>query len=223
MRDPMTVAFQIPNPFTRHHNPEARKKRDRFHGAWSNRPPMIVIWHKDPEKDGSDDSCNWFGRYLGDKEANERQAKGMASWAETGYGPWYFDQPDVPQVMLLPTGFEENSPREKYGIPWRIAWRCTRFDTDGIRNHRVAIGASRVIDENDSGCGFHRERDRVSDVRGSCSEGGSHTDVPISDFRILADPSPVVAASSLAYLALADSDSCAATVCCMDPWEEKRE
>lgn len=47
MHDPMTVAFDIKYPW-----------RDG-HGTY--RAPFITIWHVDPEKDGSDDSCDWFG------------------------------------------------------------------------------------------------------------------------------------------------------------------
>ncbi len=47
MHDPLTVAHQIPNPFLR--------KRHNY------RPALVTIWHKDPETDGTDDSCDWFG------------------------------------------------------------------------------------------------------------------------------------------------------------------
>lgn len=45
MHDPMTVAFDIKNPFVR--------------GDY--KPSLITVWHVDPERDGSDDSCDWFG------------------------------------------------------------------------------------------------------------------------------------------------------------------
>ena len=48
MHDPMTQAFQI-NQFW-------RKAND-----WGYKPPLITVWHVDPERDGSDDSCDWFG------------------------------------------------------------------------------------------------------------------------------------------------------------------
>lgn len=38
MHDPMTVAFEIPRPW-----------------------PLVTVWHVDPERDGTDDSCDWFG------------------------------------------------------------------------------------------------------------------------------------------------------------------
>jgi len=45
MHDPLTLAFQIKAPW-----------KDRW-----GRPSLIDIWHKDPERDGSDDSCDWSG------------------------------------------------------------------------------------------------------------------------------------------------------------------
>lgn len=48
MHDPQTVAWEIRNPFV--------KKK---HGY---RPSLITIWHVDPQRDGSDDSCGWFIR-----------------------------------------------------------------------------------------------------------------------------------------------------------------
>lgn len=47
MHDPMVVAFEIKSPFK-------SKKGDR--------KTIITIWHNDPEKDGTDDSCGWFIR-----------------------------------------------------------------------------------------------------------------------------------------------------------------
>ncbi len=55
MHDPQTVAFEIPMFW--------RKKSE-----FGYRPSLITIWHVDPEKDGSDDSCDWFGRKMSAKE-----------------------------------------------------------------------------------------------------------------------------------------------------------
>lgn len=43
MHDPLTLAFDIKAPW-------------KVRGY---RPSLLVIWHRDPEKDGSDDSCGW--------------------------------------------------------------------------------------------------------------------------------------------------------------------
>lgn len=47
MRDPLTVAFEI---------------RGLFKNKFGFRNVLITIWHKDPCKDGTDDSCGWFIR-----------------------------------------------------------------------------------------------------------------------------------------------------------------
>lgn len=49
MHDPMTLAFQVRNPFKRYST-------------------LVEIWHVDPEKDGSDDSCGWFRPKLTKKQ-----------------------------------------------------------------------------------------------------------------------------------------------------------
>lgn len=53
MHDPMTVAHEIKSPF--------KSKPSRL---WPEgyRNTLITIWHVDPEKDGTDDSCGWFKR-----------------------------------------------------------------------------------------------------------------------------------------------------------------
>lgn len=59
MHDPMTVAFDIPS----------YKARQR----WPWLPYLLTIWHVDPERDGSDDSCGWFMRCRhGDRKVLDR-------------------------------------------------------------------------------------------------------------------------------------------------------
>lgn len=57
MHDPQTVAFEIKYPW--------RGEPSKF---WPKgyRSSFITIWHVDPERDGTDDSCGWFirGRHL---------------------------------------------------------------------------------------------------------------------------------------------------------------
>jgi hypothetical protein len=54
MHDPLSLAFQVPNPFARRY-PWARR--------WGERPPLLAVWHKDPEVCGEDDSCRLAYRY----------------------------------------------------------------------------------------------------------------------------------------------------------------
>ena len=49
MHSPETVAFEI-------YLGKKQKKNGNY------RLPLITIWHNDPEKDGTDDSCGWFIR-----------------------------------------------------------------------------------------------------------------------------------------------------------------
>lgn len=65
MHDPMTVAHEI-------YLGRKKKKNGRY-GS-----PLITIWHVDPEKDGTDDSCGWFMRARhGDKDMRERIKKAL--------------------------------------------------------------------------------------------------------------------------------------------------
>lgn len=68
MHDPMTVAFTIPYPWFR--------RSELFPEGYHD--PFITIWHVDPERDGSDDSCDWPG-YKRPLNARER-AVAEAVW-----------------------------------------------------------------------------------------------------------------------------------------------
>lgn len=54
MHSPLTVAFEIRSPF------RDKKLNQIFPNGY--RESWVTIWHKDPEKDGTDDSCGWFIR-----------------------------------------------------------------------------------------------------------------------------------------------------------------
>lgn len=61
MHDNSTVAFEIKSPF--------REKPSMFFPKGDYRKTLITIWHIDPEKDGTDDSCGWYMRTRhGDKK-----------------------------------------------------------------------------------------------------------------------------------------------------------
>lgn len=76
MHDPMTMAFSLVNPFRWTYKPHP-KYRSGEHKPWCEmthqeregcdplwplgyREPIGYIWHVDPERDGTDDSCGWF-------------------------------------------------------------------------------------------------------------------------------------------------------------------
>jgi hypothetical protein len=54
MHDPWTVAFEIRIPFT----------KDQF----GYKRTFLTIWHRDPEKNGGDDSCGWFRPHLDEND-----------------------------------------------------------------------------------------------------------------------------------------------------------
>lgn len=87
MHDPMTVAFEIKNPFVNKNK-------------YGYRPSLITIWHCDPEKDGTDDSCGWFIRSrhlpvgLFDKVVKEFESEWDKTWTSddsnyTYYQGWF--------------------------------------------------------------------------------------------------------------------------------------
>lgn len=73
MHDPMTVAFDI-----------------RWPWYWMKyRPSIVTVWHVDPERDGSDDSCGWSSPRL-----NKRQREQMEHLAyHEARDPWLFRDP----------------------------------------------------------------------------------------------------------------------------------
>jgi len=51
MHDPLGVAHEITYPW---------REKERLPGLGRYRRALLTIWHRDPESDGSDDSCDWF-------------------------------------------------------------------------------------------------------------------------------------------------------------------
>lgn len=100
MHDPMTVAHEIKYPWFKH-KPWPKKHRDKEgwdkKHAWKDvmteyekrgcdsfwaegyRDTFITIWHVDPEKDGSDDSCGYSYIKLTRKQRNKLR---NAAWSE---------------------------------------------------------------------------------------------------------------------------------------------
>lgn len=67
MHDPTTQAFDIKYPWLKY----GKKGRNKFEQGY--RESFITIWHVDPQKDGTDDSCGWFKRARhGDKATLQR-------------------------------------------------------------------------------------------------------------------------------------------------------
>lgn len=78
MHDPMTVAFTIKAPWW--YRPKSGPfKGKRYHAT------LVTIWHVDPEKGGSDDSCGYTVPHL-----SKCQRKRLKSWAwHEGRNPYF--------------------------------------------------------------------------------------------------------------------------------------
>lgn len=74
MHDPHTQAFRIRNPFSKN--------------EYSS---LFTIWHCDPEKDGSDDSCGWFIRA---RHLDKDMVKKVVTDFEFNYKYNYWYTPD---------------------------------------------------------------------------------------------------------------------------------
>lgn len=90
MHDPKTVAFEIKNPFV------------KSKGGY--RPSIITIWHNDPEKDGTDDSCGWFirARHV-DQQMLEKVKKEFRFQFKHYY---WFDEQGKPKFSTIGTAVQ---------------------------------------------------------------------------------------------------------------------
>lgn len=84
MHDPMTVAFELKYPWRKY----GRKGITAFDKTY--RESWATIWHVDPERDGSDDSCGWFSPKL-----TKEQRDGMKNLA--------WDEARTPYFKANPT------------------------------------------------------------------------------------------------------------------------
>lgn len=80
MHDPCTMAFDIKN--------------------------IVTIWHRDPEKDGSDDSCGWFmrARHCDQKKLDEIAKRFVFEWKEGVPCGWFAEngEPNYsPQAITI--------------------------------------------------------------------------------------------------------------------------
>lgn len=88
MHDPMTLAFSIKRPWPH------RFKLGRSRPYW---PSIVDIWHVDPERDGSDDSCGWS--YVRVPERIRRELK-FAAGCEAR-SPWLLrDEAKLPASVV---------------------------------------------------------------------------------------------------------------------------
>lgn len=129
MHDPMTVAFDIKRPWPRLTRMESeRRLYGRFY--W---PTLITIWHVDPERDGTDDSCGWFLRARhGDAKVLARIRNDFAFHWDATYGGW-FDRDGSPLMSTsgIVLDMFRCAAHEHFG-EWGLA---TRF----VREHLMEI------------------------------------------------------------------------------------
>lgn len=81
MHDPMTVAFDVKSPF-----------REKPSAMWPKgyRNTIATIWHVDPERDGTDDSCGWFKRARhGDPEVRVKIERAFDGEWDGEYTGWF--------------------------------------------------------------------------------------------------------------------------------------
>lgn len=113
MHDPMTVAFEIKNPFAR--GPD--------------KPALVTVWHVDPERDGSDDSCGWFMRSRhGDQAILDRIARRFAFEWSHGIPKGWFDEDGDPNYspQAITLGMFRIAANEVFGHWSRRADRFLR-------------------------------------------------------------------------------------------------
>lgn len=111
MHDPCTIAHEIRWPW---------KDKSGY------RPPILTIWHVDPEKDGSDDSCDWHNRGKAEDKADpKRLAVYEALWdMETllDNRPHYPDSPEHKAFQPL-----KDAIRAALAPPKRTWWKHPRW------------------------------------------------------------------------------------------------
>lgn len=80
MHDPKTVAFDIPNIFTKPYAWSCKPGQKR---QW---PALVTIWHVDPEKGGDDDSCGFSFVNLTEEDTDWATARAKEEW------PFWFSE-----------------------------------------------------------------------------------------------------------------------------------
>ena len=111
MFEPKTVAFEIKYPWR-------GRKSEFFPKGY--RDTFIIVWHKDPCKDGSDDSCDWFGH----KKTNPKiKALGKAIWNLENIldnEPFYPDHPAHIRFKPVKQAYYDMRKRSKFR--WHPRW-----------------------------------------------------------------------------------------------------
>lgn len=165
MHDPMIVAHEIkypwfnhkpwpkkrrrdPNPFTlrRHWKEMTDAERAGRSQSWPDgyRDTFITIWHVDPEKDGTDDSCGWAWPKITKKQ---REVLRNVAWNEG----------DNPHFLCCAANEWEGTITEaislKLGL-YLLVDRVLKLHLDLNSLHRAAIESEHIHDCGKSGAAF---------------------------------------------------------------------
>src|ERR1051326_1391909 len=118
MYDPLTVAWEIKRPW-----PTKRTTLGRYY------PALLVVWHKDPELCGNDDSCNWF-------RARSRPFLAKVKWYNRFLHPkyhfWHW-QLQVPALQNLKRWLFSRCGKCGNRFPYGYCPVSTSWDGDGPR------------------------------------------------------------------------------------------
>lgn len=125
----MTVAHEIKGLFVQKTKSKDGKVIHKY------RPSIITIWHNDPEKDGTDDSCGWFMRSRhGDKDVLARIVKRFnEDWDQVFVG----SSDTYNRGWFRPSGMP-NLSVQAIAINMFFFAACEHFGSDGRTNWKRA-------------------------------------------------------------------------------------
>lgn len=141
MHDPLTVAHEIKVPL-----PWKKKPWRGQEPEWA-KYRLATIWHKDPERDGTDDSCGWFPRARhGNQAVLEKIAKRFGedwdrTWATKQEDHDPDDGPFIPRVYYCGLFYTNGGPHMSVqGVVLNLFFAAAveHFQCDGRSNWKKA-------------------------------------------------------------------------------------
>ncbi len=130
MHDPYSMLATIRMPTIRAVREWWRmRRRTREEGAFLSpkyyAPVLAVVWHKDPERKGSDDSCDWFGRYWRASDpAVTKLVNELTSWeADPNYSRYFTCGVEM-HVAEYPADTASGDPAHRF-----VSWRTSPGDS----------------------------------------------------------------------------------------------
>lgn len=165
MHDPQTVAFEIRYPWLKY----GRKARKGVAGGLGDfertyRASFITIWHVDPERDGSDDSCGWFKRARhGDRASLEQIRKDFDFEWDPDYGGWFHkDGSPAMSTIAIVIAMVRRAAWTHFGKKWKPVDRFLK--SHFLQIVEFAENATDSMHPMISGkYGFGRREDRIAE------------------------------------------------------------